>query len=196
MRRERKRAPGAGRPPGEVGVKSATLSLRLPPDMRTALVAASERNKRPSLSEEIVLRLRSTLGRDRNADRPRHIKALAEMIVLAALGIERVTGRPFNEDRYTALELAKAIDLLLRQYSPKTEAVVPPAVVAAAKAMPAQMSGAYPTQIGVIEAGAVISQLESTPNPPVRKLPPGIYYPESLWGAWQVRENLKPRRRK
>jgi len=192
MRRIRKRAPGAGRPPGELGTKSATLSLRLPPDMRTALAAAAGRNKRRSLSEEIAVRLRFTLARDRGPDRPAHIKALAETVILAALGIERATKCSFTEDRYTAERLAEAVELLLWHYSPRTEAVVPPAVVEAAKTMPPPVRDSYAARLGTSEAGAVIAMLENTPEPPEQKWPPGIYYPESWWGPWQVREHLRP----
>ena len=140
-----------------------------------------------------MLRLRSTLGRDRDSDRQRHIKALSETIELAALGIERMTERRFTEDRYTAEQLVKALDLLLWQYSPKTEAVPPPAVVAAAKTL------GDPSQLGVIEAGAVIALLEGRLGPPEAEeeghWPPKDYH-ESLWGLWRVRDDLKPRKRK
>jgi hypothetical protein len=155
------------------------------------MTAAAE-NKR-SLNGEIMLRLHSTLRRDRDSHRQRHIKALSEMIELAALGIERSTERRFTEDRYTAEQLVKALDLLLWQYSPKTEAVPPPAVVAAAKTL------GDPSQLGVIEAGTVIALLDGRLGPPgtedLRLWPPNNY-PESMWGLWQVRNDLKPRKRK
>lgn len=184
-----------GRSPGEFGVKSATLSLRIEPNIRTALMEAATKKKR-SLNREIISRLRSTLGRE---NRPPHIRALSEMVELAALGIERKTKRRFTEDRYTAERLAKAVELLLQQYSPQakagTKAAVPPAVTEATKTM----GDTYPDQLGVIEAGAVIALLEGT------LAPPGIWeeqhwppkgYDEGLWGLWRLREDLGPRRRK
>jgi len=196
MDRARKR----GRPPGEFGVKSTTLSLRVPPYIRTALMTAAATNKR-SLNGEIMLRLRSTLSRDRGADRPRHIRALSEMIALTAEGIERATRRQFNEDRYTAEQLAKGVELLLWKYSPQakaapqTKAVVSPPVIAAAKTM----GHSYPDHLGVIEAGAVIALLEGRLGPPEAEEKghwPPKGYPESMWGFWRVRDDLKPRKRK
>jgi hypothetical protein len=153
------------------------------------------------MSEEIVFRLRSTLSRDRGADRPRHIRALSEMIELTAQGIERVTGRQFNEDRYTAEQLAKGVEMLLWKYSPQakaapqTKALVPPPVMAAAKTM----GHTYPDQLGVIEAGAVIALLEGRLGPPEAEekghWPPEAY-DERLRGLWRVRDDLKPRKRK
>ncbi len=202
MDRARKR----GRPAGELGVKSATLSLRLPPYLRAALVTAAERNKRRSLSEEIMFRLRSTFDRDRDADRPRRIKALSEMVELVALGIEQATERRFNEDRYTAEQLAKAVELLLWKYSPQAEAApqtkaeIPPAVVKAANTMPAQVRDTYPDQLGVIEAGAIIALLEGRLRPPHPDIKaehwPPKGYPESWLALWQARNDLNPRRHK
>lgn len=190
-----------GRPPDELGAKSATLSLRIQPKIRTVLAAAAEKSRR-SLNREIIARLRSTFGRE---DPPQHITALSEMVERMALRIECVTERQFNEDRYTAEHLAKAIELLLWKYSPagkhpnspQTKAETPPAVVTAAKTMPGQLKDMYPDQLGVIEAGGMISSLESTAPPPLQEEHwPLEGSPESMWGRWQIREHLKPRRHK
>jgi hypothetical protein len=187
-----------GRPPGELGLKSATLSLRLPPDMRTALAAAATRNKRRSVSDEIVRRLRSTLTRDRDeAERPPHIRALAESVARIALGLERRTERRWVEDRYTQEQLSKGIDMFLYAYS-RGESVVPPAVVTEVETrIPAEARGYYATQLGESEAGAVIASLKAVPKPHGVSSP-DIHYPESWWPLWQIEQDLtlKPRRRK
>src|SRR5262245_2460511 len=136
MKRPRKRKPGAGRPPGEFGAKRATLSLRLPPHIRVALVAAAKKNRRRSVSEEILIRLNFTLARDRDeASRPRHIRALSEAVARIALGLEERTKRLWNEDRYTQQQLSKGIDWFLCNYS-HGEAVIPPSVSAEAARKP------------------------------------------------------------
>ena len=195
MKSSRKRAPGAGRPPNALGAKRATLSLRLPPHIREALVAAWKRNKRRSVSEEIMVRLNYTFAHDRSeADRPPHIRALSEAVARIALGLERRTERSWIEDRYTAEQLSKGIALLIRTYS-RGDVAVPPAVAAEAARDPADTF--FVERLGETEAGGVISLLKSTPRPLERQRP-GLYYPESWWPLWQTEQDLtaKPRRRK
>jgi hypothetical protein len=195
---KRKRAPGAGRKPGELGLKGATLSLRLPGNMRVALAAAATRNRRRSVSEEIVFRLHSTLVHDRaEADRPSHIRALSEAVARIALGLERRTERLWIEDRYTAEQLSKGVDLLLYTYS-RGEAVVPPAVTAEAEArVSADAREHYVTHLGESEAGGVISSLKATPEP-LEGSWPDVHYPESWWALWKIERDLtqKPRGKK
>ncbi len=198
---KRKRAPGAGRKPGELGLKSATLSLRLPQNMRVALAAAATRNKRRSVSEEIVRRLHSTLVVRDKAERPPHIRGLLGAVALVALGLEQRTERRWVEDRYTQGQLSKGVDLLLYTYS-RGEAVVPPAVIAEAEARaPAEAREHYAAGLGESVAGGVISLLKSTPEP-LEEGPwpgtPGTYYPESWWAPWALERDLtlKPRDKK
>jgi hypothetical protein len=187
---KRRRAPGGGRKPGELGLKSATLSLRLPKDMRVALAAVATRNKRRSVSEEIVLRLHSTLVRDREEDdRPRHVRALSEIVAQIALILEKAwTERPWNDDRYTQGQLSKGIDFFLRTYS-RGEAVVPPKVAAAAKNDPADVY--FAERLGELVAGGIIASLKLPPKPPEKELGPGVYYPESWWRLWQLEQDLR-----
>jgi hypothetical protein len=199
MKRIRKRAPGAGRPPGEQGTKSSTFSLRVPPDMWIALSEAAKRNKRRSTSEEIVQRLRGTLIRDRSdADRPRHIRALSETIARTALGVEQKTERAWIENRYTAEQLLKAITLFIHTYS-HGDNEIPPAVTAAVEALPAEIRDTYDyaARLGESVASGIISLMKSTPAPPKQEWPVTslgyqIYYPESWWGPWQLEQDLKP----
>jgi hypothetical protein len=198
MAQGRKRAPGAGRPPGELGRKSAVFSLRLPPDMRVALVAAAKKNER-SFSEELVLRLNRTLTHERGeTERPPHVRALAETVARIALGLEHETERAWIDDRYTAQHLAKGIDLFIYSYS-RGEAVVPPAVTAAAEARPPEARSGYAAELGETVAGGIISLLKITPAPPTQAWPARdgigkpIYYPESWWAPWQLEQDLKPK---
>jgi Arc-like DNA binding dprotein len=188
----RKRAPGGGRKPGELGLKSATLSLRLPKDMREALAAAATRNKRRSVSEEIVLRLRSTLGRD-EVERPRHIRALSDVVARIAMGLEGRTKRPWIEDRYTQAQLSKGIDLFLYTYS-RGEAAVPPSVRAEAVRNPEDTF--FVERFGELIAGGIIAMLSFPPEPPTTKLPPGEHYPEGWRPFWQLEQDLKSKGRK
>lgn len=198
MGKMRKRATGAGRPPGQLGTKSRTFSLRVPPDMWKALSEAAKKSGSRSTSEEIVARLRWSLGRDRS-DRPRHIRALAEVVARIALGLEQKTGRLWIEDRYTAEQLSKGVSLFSYTYS-RGERVIPPAVTAAAQAMPLEMPDMYADQLGETEAGGIISLLKSTPAPPQQEWPITplgyrIYYPESWWAPWQLEQDLIPKQK-
>jgi hypothetical protein len=191
MAQKRRRAPGGGRKPGELGLKSATLSLRLPKDMRVALAVAATRNKRRSVSEEIVLRLRETLVRDHGEDdRPRHIKALSEVVALIALALEQRTKLPWNEDRYTQEQLSEGIGFLLYTYS-RGKSVVPPAVTAEAEAVPAEAREHYVAELGKSVAGGIISLLRLPPKPPERDIGPGMHYPESWWSLWETDQDLR-----
>ena len=198
MAQKRRRAPGGGRKPGELGLRSANLALRLPPSMRANLIAAANRNKRRSVSEEIVRRLHSTLVRDRGeADRPRHIRALSEAVARIVLGLEARTGLPWNDDRYTQEQLSKGIDLLLYTYS-RGKAVVPPAVRAEAARNPEDTF--FTERLGQTVAGGVISLLKLPPKPPemeelrlMEQGKPPMYYPESWWTLWELEQALRAR---
>src|SRR5262245_27785089 len=108
--RKRKRAPGAGRPPGELGAKRATLSLRLPGYLREKLVAAAERENR-SLSYEIVVRLNSTFEQA-GPERLPHVRALVEWIAMHVEGIEAATGKEWRRDAWTNRAIRAAVDYL------------------------------------------------------------------------------------
>ena len=196
MAQKRRRAPGGGRKPGELGLRSANLALRLPPSMRVALIAAANRNMRRSVSEEIVRRLQSTLIRDRGeADRPRHIQALLEVVARIALGVEAWTELPWNDDRYTQEQLSKGIDSLLYTYS-RGKAVVPPAVRAEATRNPEDTF--FTERLGEMVAHGIISYLKLPPKPPEteeRRLmeqgSPPMYYPEHWWTLWELEQSLR-----
>jgi hypothetical protein len=195
---KRKRAPGGGRKPGELGLKSATLSLRIPQNMRVALAEAATRNKRRSVSEEIVRRLRSTLVARDKADQPPHIRGLSGAVELIASGLEQRTKRLWVKDRYTQEQLSKGVDLLLYTYS-HGKAVVPPAVIAEAEARaPAEAREHYVAQLGEMVAGGVIALLKATPEPLEGGPWPDMHYPKSWWAPWALERDLtlKPRDKK
>jgi hypothetical protein len=197
MAKKKRRRPGGGRKPGELGLKSATLSLWLPPDMRAALAAAATRNKRRSVSEEIVLRLRSTLVRDRGeTDQPRHIRDMLDVVAWIALGLENRTELPWNEDRYTQEQLSKGIDSFLYTYS-RGKAVVPPAVRAEAARNPEDTF--FIERLGELVAGGIISWLRLPRKPPemeeeirlMKQGNPPIYYPPDWRHRWEIDQNLR-----
>jgi hypothetical protein len=194
MKQPRKRAPGAGRPPGELGAKHATMTFRLPPEMRVALAAAAKRKER-TLSEEIVIRLNASLKRNRKEDaRPLHIRALSEVVAQIAFALEQRTKLPWIEDRYTQEQLSKAIDLFLYTYS-RGEAAVPSAVAAEAARTADTL---LVDRLGQITAGGIIAMLQLPPEPPKADMGPGIHYPEDWLGLWHLDQDLhpQPRRRK
>src|SRR5262249_10791106 len=193
MKQPRKRAPGAGRPAGEVGAKRATLSLRLPPHIRVQLVAAQKKNGRRSLSAEILIRLNLSLLHDRDElNRPGRIRALSEEVARIALACEEGTKRPWNEDRYTQQHLSKSIDRFLYKYS-RGEAVVPPSIKAEAAKNPEDTL--FVDRFGERIADGMIASLKTTPEPP-KELGMGLQYPSSYWGPWQIEQDLKPKERK
>jgi hypothetical protein len=189
MKQTRKRAPGAGRPPGKLGAKHATMTFRLPLNMRAALKMAARR-KRRTLSEEIVIRLSTSLNRDRREDsRPPHIRALAEAVARTAFVLEQRTKLLWIEDRYTQEQLSKGVDFFLRTYS-RGEAVVPPAITAEAAKNPADTF--FVDRLGEMVAGGIIAFLKFPPAPPETDLGPGIEYPEEWRSTWWIEENLQP----
>jgi hypothetical protein len=166
-----------GRPPNEGEKKKTMISVRLPIATWEALDAAKQRTGR-TLTREIVACLDYALGRGR-ADRPVHIERLADLAVLAAQAIEQRTKRRWHLDRYTAREVTKAMDLLVRNYSPRGEGEldVPPSI-------PKEMSAI----LGGWEATNLISQIESAAAP--KKSTPEEYFPEEWLLPWKIRRDL------
>jgi hypothetical protein len=201
MKQARKRAPGAGRPAGELGAKRATLTFRLPPSMRVALTAAAKKKGRRSLGEEIVIRLDASLRRNRKEDSwPLHIRALSKVVAQIAFALEQRTKLPWIEDRYTQEQLSKAIDLFLWTYS-RGEAATPPAVNAEAARNPTDTM--LVDRLGEIVAGGVIAWLKSIPEPlpqealaKIKYSDEEIEYPEAWWSFWNTERNLQPGRQK
>jgi hypothetical protein len=153
-------------------------------------VAAAKKNRRRSLSEEILIRLNFTLAYDREeANRPRHIRALGEEVARIALGVEEETKRLWIEDRYTQQQLSKAIDRFLYKYS-RGEAVVPPAIKAEAARNPE--GTVFVDRLGERIADGMIASQKTVPEPPE----PGLQYPSSYWAPWEIERDLKPKEQK
>jgi hypothetical protein len=155
----RKRAPGAGRKPrGPIGEKTATLSTRITEETRKALDLAA-REHGISLSQEVEIRLQSSLARDQRED----VQALGEVLVLVLQLVERATGKKWLDDAFTSHALRVAITMLLNHFGPREPPVVPPGVEKAATAMPAPFAQQYstPQGVGETEAGRVITMIES-----------------------------------
>src|SRR5690242_12077255 len=79
----RKRAPGAGRKP--LGPSAARpLTIRIDDDLRGQLEAAAirraKRKQNWNLSQEIILRLRWSLGKEREDRRNRAVSAICDLI--------------------------------------------------------------------------------------------------------------------
>jgi hypothetical protein len=166
-----------GRPPNKGEKQKTMISVRVPIRTREALDAAVERNQR-TLSREIVACLDYALGRGRE-DRPRHIERLADLAALVTQAIERRTKRHWHLDRYTAREVIMAMDLLVRNYSPRGEGEpeVPPDI-------PKELSAF----LGTWEADNLISQIESAAAP--KKNTPKEYFPEEWLLPWKIRRDL------
>jgi hypothetical protein len=163
--KKRKRAPGAGRKPGEWGQKRATLSLRLTEAMRADLAAAATKRHR-SLSEEIGFRLHSTLVRDRGeAARPDHLRALAALAQLAAEKIEQITGASWLADPFTAEATCHMIEQVLIHFAPPRLAshAIPDQIEKMAAIMPKEIAEAYrrPAALALMQATGLIAWIES-----------------------------------
>src|SRR5262245_35272367 len=161
----RKRAPGGGRKPqGPFAGKTATLTTRITPETRAALErAAKKRRPRPiSLSQEVEHRLDSSIRRDREHDRKRHIRALAEAVALVTEGVESATEKRWLDDTFTGDALRHAIEFFVFHFAPHGTLEVPAKVKAAAsKVPPASRDRCLtPIEVGQHEAGWVISWIE------------------------------------
>jgi hypothetical protein len=112
------------------------------------------------------------------------------------LGLEAWTKRPWNDDRYTQEKLSKGIDLFLYTYS-RGEAVVPPAVRAAAARNPEDTF--FAERLGEMVAGGIIASLKlprtKPPDMETRRLMeqgrPPMYYPESWRQDWEIEQDLR-----
>jgi hypothetical protein len=96
MVKHRKRAPGGGRKPkGEFDRLSATVTMRMPEDLRERLVRAADNNDR-SITQEVLRRLHDSFTRDRSKERDPAMRALCFLIAETA---HQVAGPPVtNKD--------------------------------------------------------------------------------------------------
>ncbi len=123
-----------GRPPkGAYKEKTATLTTRITPELRSALDTAARKNK-VSLSQEIEHRLRNSFDRemqrdwrDRLADDLGGKKTFALLLVISQFvqGIEMLTGKRWHDDPYTIEEVGKGIIVILNRLAPPGEPTPP-----------------------------------------------------------------------
>jgi len=178
----RKRAPGGGRKPrGEFKGKTATLATRVTPKTRADLERAAQKSGR-SLSQEVEHRLDGSIRRDREHDRKRHVRALAEAVALVTERVEGATEKRWLDDTFTGDALRHAIEFLVFHFAPHGALEVPAKVkAAAAKVPPASRERSLtPIQVGELEACGVIGWITMNLNQGGRLLrpaPPGTHVP-------------------
>jgi len=187
----KKRAPGAGRKPrGEFQGKSAVLTTRITPETRTDLDRAAKRSGR-SLSQEVEVRLRSSIEKVRSIDRSRHIRALGEAVMLVARYIERATEKHWHEDAFTGQAIRQGCEFLNSHFAPRGTPTTPVSIAEAAARRPGGKAGDAHL-VGCTEAGKVISMIESWSNRSFQDevvasaRSTGGYFPEE----WRLHEQL------
>src|SRR5262249_31004968 len=155
----RKRARGAGQKPrGEFKGKTATLTTRITPKTRADLERAAQKSGR-SLSQEVEHRLDGSIRRDREHDRKRHIRALAEAVALVTERVEGATEKRWLDDTFTGDALRHAIEFLVFHFAPHEALEIPAKVEAAAAKVPpaARERRLTSVEVGQHEAGWLIS---------------------------------------
>ena len=158
----RKRAPGGGRKPqGEFRGKAATLTTRITTATRQALDSARRKSGR-SLSQEVERRLIDSIQEDLRRGRQRHIRALGETLMMMVQGVERRTGHRWCDDAFTAEALRHGLIFLISHFGPDGTPKLPKRLKEAAAKLPSELAQHYrePTEIGLSEAGIVITLIE------------------------------------
>jgi hypothetical protein len=158
----KKRAPGAGRKPrGEFKGKTATLTTRITSETRAALDRAARKSSR-SLSQEVEHRLNGSIRRDRDHNRHRHVRGLAETIATLTDWVEEATQKRWIDDPFTAEALRRGIEFLVFHFGAPGTPEVPASVKDAAARVPLQArdQSMTPAGVGHTEAGGLISWIE------------------------------------
>jgi hypothetical protein len=184
------RAPGAGRKPeGEFQGKSATLATRITASTRAALERAAGKSGR-SLSQEVEARLVLSIRKDRHKDHRTQIRALGEAIMLMAQCVERATEKHWTEDAFTGEAVRQGATFLISHFAPRGTHVTPKTIQEAA-VRGAGEAYSNPTRVGEVEAGRVISWIESWNFRTIQELEvarkmPGVHVPDE----WYAHEQL------
>jgi hypothetical protein len=158
----RKRAPGGGRKPqGEFRGKTATLTTRITTETRQALDSAARKSRR-SLSQEVERRLIDSIQKDPSRDRQPHIRALGEAFMMMVHGVERRTGHRWCDDAFTVEAVRHGLNFLISHFGPNGTPTLPKTLKEAAAKLPPELAQHYrePTEIGLSEAGIVITLIE------------------------------------
>jgi predicted transcriptional regulator len=183
------RAPGGGRKPrGEFRGNTKILTVRVRPELRTALERLAKRHRR-SLSQEIQRGLDDWIGRH-TKPKP-HIGALTHAVALLAEAVERTTGKRWHEDAFTGEAVRHGVERLVFHFAPAPDGTmpVPPRVEEAAMRMPPPMRDRARTaaDVGTSQAGMIITLIE---NAPASDKPPlGLAFPDEQ-GFWQILRDL------
>jgi hypothetical protein len=164
---KRKRKPGGGRKPlGPLKGSRAKLTMRLPVQMRKELEArakarAKERNRKPSLSQEVQFHLQQSFSRFYHP-RP-DIIVLAEMIERVIQDVERTTEAKWTENAYTTVAIRAAIDSLVRHWGARGEAKVPLAIKELARRLPDNYAKKFQeaAEVGSWVAGRLTAEIEA-----------------------------------
>jgi hypothetical protein len=187
-----KRAPGGGRKPrGEFPGNSKILTVRVRPELRTALERLAKKHRR-SLSQEMQRGLDDWVGR--YLDPKPHVTALAHALTLLVEAIERATGKSWHEDAFTGEALRHGVEHLIFHFAPTPDRTmplpVPPRVEEAAMRMPPDMREKARTaaEVGRSQAGIVIGSIEylAAHNKQGQFGPA----PADEWGFWQILRDI------
>jgi predicted transcriptional regulator len=191
-----KRAPGGGRKPrGEYRGNSKILTVRVTPELRTALERLADKHHR-SLSQEMQRGLDKWVGR--NLDRKPHVAALAHALTRVVEAVERATGKSWHEDAFTGEALRHGVEHLIFHFAPTPDRTmplpVPPRVEEAAMRMPPDMREKFCTaaMVGTFQASMVIGSIEylaannSQPGPAT----PRDKWGDDEWRIWQILRDL------
>jgi hypothetical protein len=192
-----------GRPPaGEFKGKSEVFTTRITPDTRKALEKAARQQsidtgRRWSLSQEVERRLNASFREGRKRAGRDDIHALTEVVAMVLAGIEQTTGKHWREDAFTNEALRSGLDMVIRHFGARGEAVIPEAVSKTIERLPP--GGAHfatPEGVGASEAGRVITWIESwsfSPPAPslddVRRSSKGNY-PLDFESHWRLLQDL------
>jgi hypothetical protein len=129
----KKRAPGGGRKPkGEFSQLAATLSIRMPADMRAKLGASAARRRNGKgwvLTQEILYRLQHSFDRERDEQRDPASRALCYLLAqVIATVAANVRPREWRSDPFAFRTMKLAFGQILDALEPKGE-IRPPSRV-------------------------------------------------------------------
>jgi hypothetical protein len=143
----RKRAPGAGKKPrGEYAGLAATLSIRMPADMRAGLErsAAKRRQGGWSLTQEILWRLQRSFDRERDERRDPASRALCYLLAEVISAVAPNTAGPnWRSDPFAFRAIKLAFGQILDALEPKGEIRTPSDLWIHPGAMPMRTALSY-----------------------------------------------------
>jgi hypothetical protein len=150
-----------GPSPRGTGVR-VQIPVRVDPEIKEALEAAAERNRR-SVTAEVEARLAHSLGEGRQV----HINGLMVAIGKLAGALERRFQKRWVADAFTAQALRTGVDRFLFHFGRHGKPLLPLAIKAAVAKMPAAEQETYsmPEGWGNFEADILITAIENAVSP-------------------------------